>query len=210
MIKSMHVIQRSDHRSVAEELDIKLTYLQAVKGYKVIQIFESKTNPQYNCSEQSFIIVYDTLTEHVIPDIDLKDIDIVKGFLDDSLKKAIEKWCADRNAVVFRYGAYAFAYMNRFNGDINCESYESIPKEDEDVAENKEEIKEPIERKKTKRFKIDKETIDILHKIKNYCEHKDHCWKCPLGYEAKDSSGEQIFRCKLAKGDPRYWDLEEE
>lgn len=205
MIKSLTVFQKVSCKSVGEELSEILMYLQYVKKYKIINIFEVDDNRDKSISNKTFVVVYDTFTEYVSND------DLVNDFLnvdlDEITKKKVNKWCSDNNAIVLSFGKYAFKYFDNDIAKIKILGYHMIP---EDILDSKEEPKELIERKKTKRFKIDKETIDFLYRIKDYCEHKDHCWKCPLGYEAKDSSGEQLFRCKLAKSDPKYWDLEEE
>ena len=207
MIKSLTVFQKVSYRSVGEELSETLIYLQCVKKYKIINIFEVDDNSDKinkSISNKTFVVVYDTLTKYISND-DLMDDYHLNIDLDEITKKKVNKWCSDHNAIVLTFGEYVFKYFDKDKAKIEVVEYDTIP---EDILDSKEESKEPIECKKTKRFKIDKETIDVLCKIKDYCEHKDHCWKCPLGYEAKDSSGEQLFRCKLAKGDPRYWDLE--
>ena len=209
MIKSLTIFQKVSHKSVGEELSEILMYLQYVKKYKIINIFEVDDNRDKidkSISNKTFVVIYDTFTEYISDD-DLMDDHLLEVNVDEITKKKVNKWCYDHNAIILSFGKYAFKYFDNDIAKIKIIGYDTIP---EDILDSKEESKEPIERKKTKGFKIDKETIDLLCKIKDYCEHKDHCWKCPLGYEAKDSSGERLFRCKLAKGDPRYWDLEKE
>lgn len=136
------------------------------------------------------MVVYDTFTEYI------SDDDLVNDFLDVDLdeitKKKVNKWCSNNNAIVLSFGKYAFKYFDNDVAKIKIIGYHMIPG---DILDSKEEHKEQINQK------IDKEIINSLQKVKNYCKTKKHCYQCDFGCEIDNE-----FKCNFREA-PEFWDL---
>lgn len=57
------VKQICSYTPVADELVKALDLIQNDWKYKVVSVYETKVNKSPNCSDQGFVVIYDTLEE---------------------------------------------------------------------------------------------------------------------------------------------------
>lgn len=63
MIISKEIKQIVSYTTVGVELEKFLQKIQTEQGYKVLSVTETKVNNIPRCSEQGFIVIYDTCDE---------------------------------------------------------------------------------------------------------------------------------------------------